>query len=93
MIRLHRLDLFPEKETIGSYRNIFSTPHGKEVLVHMLFDLGMFEEVSTPEDMALRNYASRLLKILSGGEVSKDSIQAFSMKLMKQQLMKGSESE
>lgn len=84
-----RLDYFPEDELIGHYRRIFSTGEGQEVLNHMLVDLGVFLEVTDgAEDIALKNYASRLLKILSGGEPAKESIQDFTMKLMKQPLPK-----
>jgi hypothetical protein len=82
---LHRLDTFPNKELIGLYRAVFSTPKGKEVLTHMLFDLGVFVHISDdPEDIALRNHGNRLLKILSGGEPTKDNIQNFAMRLMNQ---------
>lgn len=83
------LNTFPGEEIIGCYRATFSTSKGKEVFIHMMYDLGLFEEVDTPERIALRNYATRLLKILSGGEMSKDNLQNFAMRLMKQQLMKG----
>lgn len=80
-----RLDLFPGKELIGHYRKVFSSNDGLEVLSHMLFDLGMFEHISeNVEDVALKNYANRLIGILSGGEPSKDNMQEFVKRLMKQ---------
>jgi hypothetical protein len=80
-----RLDYFPDKGLIRNYRTVFSTEHGKEVLSHILFDLGVFEQVSDgAEDVALKNYGNRLLQILSGGEPTKDNVQRFAMSLMKQ---------
>lgn len=90
----HRLDYFPNKDLIGYYRKIFSSNEGQEVLAHMLFDLGTFIEISDgDEDIALKNYANRLLKILSGSEPSKDSIQLFTKSLMKQQIPKEKEND
>jgi hypothetical protein len=87
-----RLDLFPEKGLVGHYRKIFSSPEGKEVLVHMLCDLGLFIETEdSAEEQALSNYAKRILRILSGGEPSKEAIQNFSMQLMRQDLPKETE--
>lgn len=43
------------------YQATFSTPHGRRVLAHMLFDLGFFAQATTPEEAALRNYATTLL--------------------------------
>lgn len=83
----HRLDYFPETELIGLYRKVFSSNEGKEVLAHILAELGMFDYVSDgSEDVALKNYGTKLLKILSGNEPAKESIQAFMMNLMKQPL-------
>ena len=84
-----RLDLFPGNELIGYYRKVFSTNEGLEVLAHMLFDLGMFEHIDeSTEDVALKNYANRLIVILSGSEPSKDNMQEFVRRLMKQPLPK-----
>lgn len=83
----HRLDYEPTKELIASYRTTFSSHHGQEVLVHMMFDLGMFEKIDEgAEDIALKNYATRLVKILSGGGPTKENLQDFMMRLMKQPL-------
>lgn len=85
----HRLDLFPNNDLITNYRRVFSSGPGLEVLTHMLYDLGVFMEVSAgPEDVALKNYGNRLLKILSGGEPAANNIQDFAKKLMKQPLPK-----
>ena len=90
----HRLDYFPKEELIGHYRTVFSSDKGKEVLAHMLVDLGMFIEITDgSEDVALKNYAMRLLKILSGGEPAKANVQDFVYKLMKQPLNKEKEKQ
>ena len=65
---MRRLDTFPANELIQTYRITFSTRAGKEVLKHMLYDLGAFQETSEfNEDVVLKNYATRILKILAGG--------------------------
>ena len=84
-----RLDMFPGKELIGQYRKVFSSNEGLEVLTHMLYDLGMFEQISdSSEDVALKNHANRLLSILSGNEPDKGNMQEFVKRLMKQPLPK-----
>ena len=84
---MHRLDTFPGEELIQSYRRIFSSKEGPEVLTHMLFELGAFTETSSnPEDVALKNYGLRLLKILGGGEIHADTIELIAKKLVKQPL-------
>lgn len=86
---MHRLDTFPNKELIGHYRRVFSSGPGLAVLTHMLYDLGTFLEVTDgAEDIALKNYGNRLLKILAGGEPSQNSIEEFAKRLMKQPLPK-----
>lgn len=55
----------------------------------MLYDLGVFEQVhGGAEDIALKNYGNRLLKILSGSEVNDSSIKEFVNKLMRQPISK-----
>lgn len=82
---MDRLDIFPDRELIDSYRRVFSSPHGKIVLQHMLFDLGVFsEETRTEEDVALRNYGSRLLAIISGGGFDSNTINALINAALKQ---------
>jgi len=57
------------------------------VLVHMLYDLGVFVETSdSPEDVALKNYGTRLIKILGGGDVDENTMIEFTKRLMKQPL-------
>lgn len=86
---MHRLDYLPTEELIGHYRQVFSSNVGQEVLAHMLYDLGVFEQVSDgAEDIALKNYGNRLLSILAGGEVGKSSIEEFTKRLMKQSVKK-----
>lgn len=89
---MHRLDTFPNKELMAHYRRVFSSGAGLAVLTHMLYDLGTFQEVSAgAEDIALKNYGNRLLKILAGGEPSQESIEDFAKRLMKQPLPKEKE--
>jgi hypothetical protein len=85
---MNRLDTFPGNEIIQQYRQAFSTRAGQEVLKHMLFELGTFYEVADGEDSTLKNYGTRLLKILAGGEVDGDTIEQFTRRLMKQPLNK-----
>lgn len=86
---MHRLDNFPNNEMIAQYRQTFSTAAGLEALACMMWELGVFEQVSNgAEDVALKNYGIRLLTILSGGEPAKENIQAFIKQLMKQPLIK-----
>ena len=86
---LHRLDTFPAKDLLQKYRNVFSSKEGPEVLTHMLFELGLFEDMASmsAEDSALKNYGSRILKILGGSEVTSDSIEVFLKRLMSQPLI------
>lgn len=53
----------PEELALArAYRNTFSSEEGREVFCHMMLELGFFEaSASTPEDIALGNYARRLL--------------------------------
>ena len=85
---MRRLDIFPNNDLIQAYRTTFSTRAGKEVLKHMLYDLGAFQETSEfNEDVVLKNYGTRLLKILAGGEIGEDGIDQFINRLMKQPLI------
>ena len=85
---MHRLDTFPAKDLLRQYRNVFSSKEGPAVLAHMLYEMGLFEDIQgmTQEDAALKNYASRLLKILGGDEVKIDSVNVFVRSLMSQPL-------
>lgn len=50
------------KENINEdYRRLFETEIGRRVLSHMLGELKFFPEAITEEDVALQNYARRLL--------------------------------
>lgn len=46
------------------YRSVFSSAEGRKVLGMLLIDLGFFDEADTPEQVALRNFAKRLLNRL-----------------------------
>jgi extradiol dioxygenase family protein len=46
------------------YREVFGTRVGREVLAHMLVELGFFNEIVTDEQKILCNYARRLLKLM-----------------------------
>lgn len=89
---MHRLDTFPNNEMIEKYRHVFSTREADEVLAHMMFELGAFLEVSDRvEDVALKNYGTRLLSILGGGEVATNTLSTFIKRLIKQPLKEGKE--
>jgi len=48
---------------VEAYRRVFSTPEGRRVLGHMLVELHFFDEIiESPEEIALSNYARRLLR-------------------------------
>lgn len=82
-----RFNLFPTNELIAQYRKVFSSPEGQQVLVHIMYDLGVFTEISgADEDIALKNYGIRLMNILGGGDPSSYNIKDFMYKLMKQPL-------
>ena len=84
---MHRLDTFPDETLIGQYRTVFSSRSGLDVLAHMLWDLGVFQQITDgAEDVSLQNYGLRLVSILSGGEVDGASIQNFLERIMKQPL-------
>lgn len=88
------LNTFPKNDLISHYRATFSTSAGKEVLKHIHFELGTFSpSVNSPEEVALKNYGSRLLYLLSGGEPSEDSIGVFMDNLMKQALPEEKDAE
>ena len=92
---MNRLDTFSAKDLLQQYRNVFSSKEGPAVLAHMLYEMGLFEDMPsmTAEDAALKNYASRLLKILGGGEVEAGSIHIFVRQLMSQPLKEEREEE
>lgn len=87
-MQAHRLDIFPGQDIIVQYRNTFRTGNGPQVLAHILYELGIFEDTpqATPEDAALKAYAARLLTIIGGGVVSLESIKEFTQRLISQPL-------
>jgi hypothetical protein len=46
------------------YREVFGTRVGREVLGHMLVELGFFNEIVTDEQKVLANYSRHLLKLM-----------------------------
>ena len=46
------------------YREVFGTRVGREVLAHMLVELGFFNEIVTDEQKVLANYSRHLLKLM-----------------------------
>lgn len=85
-----RLDFLPTKELMQAYRNVFSSRSASVVIAHMMWELGVFQDMPniTPEDVALRNYGSRLLRILGGGEVKGETLDVFVKRLISQPLEK-----
>ncbi len=79
-----RLDLFPNKELIADYQRVFTGRGSEDVLLHILFDDGVFEETESIEDMTLKNRGIRLLKILGGGEINRETIRVFIRALVRQ---------
>jgi len=92
---LNRLDTFPTEEMIKSYRNVFGTREAPKVIAHMLFELGLFEDIPnmSAEDAALKNYGSRLLRILGGGEVKANALSALVKQVILQPLPKEAKDE
>lgn len=88
-----RWDYFPRNDLIQMYRRVFSSPHGLEVLSHMLYDLGVFQANDGEHDIVLKEYGQHILDILSGspgpvGGPDDYSIQVFVKQLMRQKLEK-----
>lgn len=84
---MQRHDFFPNNNLIRQYRQVFSSRVGQMVLSHILYDLGVFLEISdNQDDVTLKNYGIRLLKILAGGEPNENSVEEFTKRLMKQPL-------
>lgn len=46
------------------FRRVFSTEEGKVVFTAMLEDLRFFSQTTSPEEEALKNYATYLLKLV-----------------------------
>ncbi len=54
----------PIKEIRESYRRVFAGQEGKAVLTHLLSELHFFDEVVDPGEIALSNFARRVLFFL-----------------------------
>lgn len=67
-------------DTTRIYRACFSTAEGRRVFGHILIDLGWFDEAETPEQVALRNYAKRLLDNLGLNQL--DNVEYFVNKII-----------
>jgi hypothetical protein len=53
-----------EKDVQEIYRRTFDTDAGRQVLAHMLVELHFFDELVSEEEVALSNYARKLLNRL-----------------------------
>lgn len=53
------------REIIRLYRRVFSSPEGKEVLHHMMIELGFYDNLTgdDPHAIARQNYARRILRL------------------------------
>jgi hypothetical protein len=51
-----------ERELRYVYRKVFGTPEGKKVLFSILQDCRFLSEAATNEEVALRNYATTLVR-------------------------------
>ena len=50
-----------DKRMVKCFRNVFSSPEGKEVLHQILTDLKFYDECLTETDIALNNYAKFMI--------------------------------
>lgn len=59
---------FTDRDTILAYQNVFlGTDSGRLVLFDMLQELGLLHHTDgSPEEMALKNYANRLVHLCGG---------------------------
>lgn len=67
----------PDRMLHDTYRSVFNTEVGRAVLTHILTELHFFDEIiSTPEEIALSNYARTLLNRIGAwkGENVKDIV-------------------
>ena len=55
-------------DAIKDFRALFSSNLGKNVLKMLLWDMGFFTESSTEEQVAMKNYATRLVSMLGGND-------------------------
>jgi hypothetical protein len=59
-----KIDNNSADEVKRMYREVFGTRVGKEVLAHMLVELGFFNEIVSDEQNILVNYSRHLLKLM-----------------------------
>jgi len=59
---------FIDPEIQKLYRSLFSGKAGRQVLEHMLLELGYFDEIETEEQRVLYNYGRRLLVFIGALE-------------------------
>ena len=70
-----------EIKLLNAYRSVFFHPEGRQVLAHLLTDLGLFNELEATEDeVATHNASIRILTRL--GIIKADNIQAIVDALM-----------
>ena len=70
-----------ELKVLNAYRSIFYPPEGRQVLAHLLTDLGLFNELEATEDeVAQHNAGIRILTRL--GIIKAGNIQAIIDALM-----------
>ncbi|MCK5235577.1 MAG: hypothetical protein KAR06_01215 [Deltaproteobacteria bacterium] len=56
-------------DLLKAYRNTFCSSEGQEVLNHMLYELGFFnDEIVTEDQVVRRNYATTLIRRLGMGD-------------------------
>ena len=62
------------QEARALVRRVYSSPDGKKVLTALLLDLGLFEQSTDPEKVALRNFATFYLKERIGFKKAQDAV-------------------
>ena len=61
------MDFDDARTLVQAYKNCFNSSAGKQVLAHMLFEMGYFSDsIEDPGEVAVRNFAARLVARLSG---------------------------
>ena len=75
------------KQRCQAYRNVFSKHDGPKVLTDILSMCGMFDSLDdTVEAAVLKNFGSRILKILGGGDVGAEACEALIQRVVAQPL-------
>lgn len=70
-----------ELKVLNAYRSVFHTPEGKQVLAHLLTDLGLFNELEPSEyEVAQHNAGIKILQRL--GIIRAENIQSIIDALM-----------